>query len=229
MARKRELARPKQFGCLAAVCATALFILPATGAGESSATSVSNHAQAATQSAAQSSAKPDLAGAWKLNKDQSDDPRQKMQEAMGGASGQGDSGGGARREPGTGRPGRGPGPGGGMMAEWFQLTVTQTDAVVKVTGTSGRVLATSQGESKQASDNNGGIGERRFPPAVAEWQGSQLVAKSHGFGGTTTRTFELSPNGKQLYVTTKMESERLSRPVTYKLVYDAGKAESNSQ
>ena len=34
MARKRELARPKQFGCLAAVCATALFILPATGAGE---------------------------------------------------------------------------------------------------------------------------------------------------------------------------------------------------
>ena len=232
MARKRELARGNDLGCLAAICAVALFVLLAMGTSESRAGSA-GHAQAASQSAEQSTAKPNLAGTWKLNKDQSDDPRQKMQEAMGGASGQGDSGGGgggARREPGTGRPGRGPGSGGGMMAEWSQLMVAQTNAAVKVTGASGHVLATSQAQSKQDDDNNSERGERRFPPAVAEWQGSQLVAKSHGFGGgTTTRTFELSPDGKQLYVTTKMESERLSQPVTYKLVYDPGKADSNSQ
>lgn len=229
MARKRELARGKHLGCLAAICAVALFVLPAMGTSESRAGSAS-HAQAASQTAEQSTTKPNLAGTWKLNKDQSDDPRQKMQEGMGGASGQGGGGGGARREPGTGRPGRGPGSGGGMMAEWSQLTVSQTNAGVKVTGVSGHVLATSQGQSKEDNDNDGERGERRFPPAVAEWQGSQLVAKSHGFGGgTTTRTFELSPDGKQLYVTTKIESERLSEPVTYKFVYDPGKAESNSQ
>jgi len=117
-----------------------------------------------------------------------------------------------------------------MMAEWSQLTIAQTDAGVKVAGASGRVLATSQAESKQGAGNNDGMGERHFQPAVAEWQGSQLVAKSRGFGGgTITRTFELSPDGKQLYVTTKIESERLKQPVTYKLVYDAGKAESDRQ
>jgi hypothetical protein len=208
-------------------------MLPASGARRASnASSASNQAEPAAQSAAQSSAKPNLGGTWKLNKDQSDDPRQKMQDAMGGASGQGQGGGGggARREPGAGRPGRGQGPGGGMMAEWSQLTVAQTDAGVKVSGASGRVLATSQAGSKQDNDSNGDMGERRFAPAVAEWQGSQLVAKSLGFGGgTTTRTFELSPDGKQLFVTTKMESERLSQPVTYKLVYDSGKAETKSQ
>lgn len=235
MARKRELKLCGYFGCLAAACAAALLIWPPNSANANGPTksSVSNHVQAAAQSAAQSSAKPNLAGTWKLNKDQSDDPRQKMQEAMGAASGQGEAGGGgggARRQPGTGRPGRGAGPGGGMMAEWSQLTIAQTDVGVKVTGGSGRVLATSQAESKQDNDDNDGNGERRFQPAVAKWQGSQLVAKSQGFGGgTTTRTFELSPDGKQLYVTTKMESERLNEPVTYKLVYDVGKAETNSQ
>ena len=116
------------------------------------------------------------------------------------------------------------------MAEWSQLTIAQTDAGVKVAGASGRVLATSQAESKQGDGNNDGMGERHFQPAVAEWQGSQLVAKSRGFGGgTITRTFELSPDGKQLYVTTKIENELLKQPVTYKLVYDAGKAESDRQ
>jgi hypothetical protein len=233
MARKGKFTGRECFGLLAAVCAGALLMFAASGArAASSASSASNQAQPAAQSPAQSSAKPNLVGTWKLNKEQSDDPRQKMQDAMGGAGGPGEGGGGggARREPGAGRPGRGQGPGGGMMAEWSQLTVAQTDASVKVTGASGRVLATSQADSKQDSDNNGNTGERRFPPAVAEWQANQLVAKSHGFGGgTTTRTFALSPDGQQLFVTTKVESERLSQPVTFKLVYDSGKAETKSQ
>lgn len=229
MARKIRLLGREGLGILAGAFMAATCLLPAHVARARD----SGGSQAAAQNTAQSNAKPNLGGTWKLNKDQSDDPRQKMQDAMGGAGGQGGGargGGGANREPGAGRPGRG---GGGMMAEWNQLTIDQTDAGVKVNGASGRLLATTDAQSSQPksdNDNNGGMGERRFQPSVATWQGSQLVAKSQGFGGgTVTRTFELSPDGKQLFVTTKMENERLSQPVTYKLVYDSGKAESNSQ
>jgi hypothetical protein len=227
MARKIRFAGHRDFRIWAVVLTAALLMLP-THVARAQASSEGS-GSGGSQPAAQSSAKPNLAGTWKLNKDQSDNPRQKMQQAMGGANGQPGGGGGANREPGAGRPGRGGGP-GGMMAEWNQLTIEQTDTGVKVTGASGRVLATSQAPSKSENDNSAGTGDRRFPPAVATWQGSELVAKSQGFGGgTTTRTFELSPDGKQLYVTTKMENERLSQPVTYKLVYDPGKAGTNNQ
>jgi len=199
--------------------------------------------QAASQDASSQAAKPSLAGTWKLNKDQSDDPRQKMQQAMGNpGGGQGDGQGNGQGDPnrGEGRPGRGGGP-GGMMAEWSQLTVTQLDANVKVAGASGRTLtsttpsddaANSKDDSSSTSDSNVYGGRRRMaPPAVAQWQGSQLVATGHMFGsGTMTRTYELSPDGKQLYVTTKMTGERMSQPVTYRLVYDRLSASSgNSQ
>jgi hypothetical protein len=225
MARRIEFEAHSSLGLLALtfICGIGLFLYPsslkaATSSGKS------NQEQAA-QSASQSAAKPNLAGMWKLNKDQSDDPRQKMREAMGAPNGQGGQGQGGER--GAGRPGRGNGPRGGMMAEWNQLTINQSDANVKVTGESGRLLATSQPESKTENNDNG---EMRFPPATAEWQGSQLVAKSQGFGGgTTTRTFELSPDGKQLNVTTKIENERFSQPVTFKFVYDKGTTENKSQ
>jgi hypothetical protein len=168
-----------------------------------------------------------LAGTWKLNQDASDNPREKMREAMGTPNGA--AAGGAARGQEGGRTGRGPGH-GGMMAEFSQLTIEQNGDNVKVTGASGRELANTQAENKSESnqdENNRGMS---FPPAVAQWQGSQLVAKSQGFGGgTMTRTFELSPDGKQLYVTSKMESPRLNQPVTYKQVYDPVKPASSNQ
>ena len=110
------------------------------------------------------------------------------------------------------------------MAEWNQLNIDQSDNSIKVSGASGRLLATSQPESKTENNDKG---EMRFPPASAQWQGSQLIAKSQGFGGgTTTRTFELSPDGNHLNVTTKIESERFSQPVTFKFVYDKGTPDS---
>lgn len=216
-------------------CGAAALLLPASALlGNASAAPVPTR-QAASQDAGSQAAKPNLAGTWKLNKDQSDDPRQKMQQAMGGGSG--DNGGGGNPNRGEGRPGRGGGP-GGMMAEWSQLTVTQLDANVKITGASGRTLANTTPADSAKSDNSNGSntngddngGQRRMAPSPAEWQGSQLVANGRGFGGgSTTRTFELSPDGKQLYVTTKITNERLSQPVTYKLVYDKGTASGNNQ
>jgi hypothetical protein len=217
----------------AAAFAAALLILPAKAARAQSSSSSSTPSQTQSQAAAPAqpastpSAMPNLAGTWKLNEKESDDPREKMREAMGGNGPGGDSGGALQ-----GRQGRrsGRGGGGGMMAQFSQLTIDQTDKSVNVTNASGRVIATTEPPKKEDQndqDNSGGM--RRFPPATAKWQGAQLVATSEGFGGgTTTRTFELSPDGKQLYVTTKIENERFSQPVTYRLVFDPGKAENNS-
>jgi hypothetical protein len=38
--------------------------------------------------------------------------------------------------------------------------------------------------------------------------------------GTTTRSYEMSPDNKQLVVTTTIENKRLKNPVTIKQVYD---------
>lgn len=184
----------------------------------------------------QSAAKPNLAGQWKLNKDQSDDPRQKMQEAMAangqgggrGAGGEGGEGGGGRRGGGQGQGGP-----GAMMNDLAQLTVAQTDTSVKVSSASGRVLA-AYPEDQQAAkpSSNGGNPDddtRTYTPPVAKWQGSQLVASMQGRrGGSTTRTYEVSSDGKQLIVTTKMQNPRFTQPVTFRLVYDPAKASSGS-
>ncbi len=211
----------------------------------------------APQPAAQTAgAKPNMAGTWALNKAQSDDPRQKMHDAMGGGEGghggqgggyggRGGWGGGGNGGGGNGGGegggyggnggggGRGQGRGEGMINELSQLTIEQTSTSAKVTGSSGRVLAlysanntasstSAQGSSGSSSGSSGG-GDEYAPPA-AQWQRSQLVAVAERRGGTNTQTYELSPDGKQLFVTTKMESQRFTQPVIFRLVYDPAKS-----
>jgi hypothetical protein len=107
-----------------------------------------------------------------------------------------------------------------MMNEYSQLTIEQTDSTTKVIGASGRILAISPAE------NSGSTNEPDVQtPPEGKWQGNQFVVVTQGMrGGTTTRTYELSSEGKQLYVTTKMENERFSQPVTFRLVFDAAKS-----
>ena len=130
------------------------------------------------------------------------------------------------------------------------LTIDQTATSATVTGESGRTLAqyvapapsqssstannssagtqtgtassssTSSSSSASNSDPNG-QGDSTSAPPAAQWKGSQLVAVTPGRRqGKTTRTYELSPDGKQLYVTTKIENPRFKNPVTFRLVYD---------
>jgi hypothetical protein len=196
-------------------------------------------AQSSANSSSTAGAHPNLAGTWKLNKDQSDDVREKMQEAgagggQGGGWGGGNGGGfGGRGGGGMGGGRRGGGE-GGMMQEYSQLAIEQTASTVRVTGSSGRVLAqydanasgssSNNGASSSTTDNQGGQGERNAGPAAAQWQDAKLVATEQGRRGTTTRTYELSPDGKQLYVTTRIDNPRFSQPVTIRFVYDSQKA-----
>ncbi len=266
MREKLELKVSARWG-LAIFGAAILFLLPAGRAAAQSGTAGPLPAAApasqptpAPQPAAQTAgAKPNLAGTWALNKAQSDDPRQKMHDAMGGGEGGqgggygghggwgggggggngggGGYGGGGYGGGNGGGGGRGQGRGEGMINELSQLTIEQTSASAKVTGSSGRALAlysanntassaSAQGASGSSSGSSsgstGGGGDEYAPPA-AQWQGSQLVAVAERRGGTNTQTYELSPDGKQLFVTTKMESQRFTQPVIFRLVYDPAK------
>jgi hypothetical protein len=132
-----------------------------------------------------------------------------------------------------------------MMNDLSQLTIDQTASSAKVTGDSGRVLAqysaadsshagsptnSSSGSSSASSGSNSDSssgsgdsgGDTASAPPSAQWQGEQLVSVMQGRrqGASTTRTYELSPDGKQLYVTTKMENPRFQSPVTFRFVYD---------
>jgi hypothetical protein len=252
-----------------AVFAIAALLLPASRAGAQStgplpAATPSDQPPPSPRASlpAQIGGKPNLSGAWALNKDKSDDPREVMQQA-GNASGSrvrvgggvGPVGGGG----GWGRPGgQGGGQGGGRRSEqggaggmndFSRITIEQSSSSAKVTGDSGRVLAlysaddssranSSSGSSSGASGNsssassgasaaNGsgdsnGDSEAASAPPAAQWQGTQLVAVTQGRreGSSTTRTYELSPDGRQLFVTTKMINPRFKGPVTYRLVYD---------
>lgn len=177
--------------------------------------------------AASSDAHPNLAGTWQLNKKQSDDPREKMQEArseQGNGGGGGFGGGGGGRGMGRGRQGQGQG--GDMMKDFSQLTITQTNSTAKVTGESGRVLALyssadqSANQSASTDSNKSDNSTPNEDSAAAQWQQDQLVVASQTRRGSTTRSYGLSPDGKQLYVTTRVENQRLSQPVVIRFVYD---------
>jgi hypothetical protein len=188
--------------------------------------------------------KEGLAGTWKLNRDQSDDPRQKLEQASSGGSGgwgQGPVGGGGGGWGGWGGPWGGVGGGRNRgasqfpddgavdMSDFSQLTIEQSDSAAKVTGADGRVLAqysantgrdkTSQDAKKRSKDNAN---------TTAHWQGDELVTTTTGWRGTKiTRTYELAPNGKQLYVSTRLDNPRFNQPVNIRFVYDPARSSAN--
>lgn len=106
------------------------------------------------------------------------------------------------------------GQGSDMMKEFSQLTIAQTASMAKVAGKSGRLLAFY---SSNSSDKSGT--EEDSP--VAQWQQDRLVVVTQTRIGSTTRSYELSPDRKQLYVTTRIENQRLSQPVVFRFVYDS--------
>ncbi len=216
----------------------------------------SDQPAAQAKSSSQVAGKPNLAGTWKLNVDQSDNPMQKMRQAQqdsgdqgggGGRRGGGYGGGGGMGGPGGGWGGQNGGgqnagdgdqqggeaggqqggggrrQGGGGMRGMATLVIEQTPTSAKVSDLSGRVLAlySASPESSPASSANSANDGRGPAPAVAQWQDNKLVATQQmRNGGTTTRSYELSSDNKQLIVTTKIENKRFKEPVTFKQVYD---------
>lgn len=199
-------------------------------------------------------AKNTLAGRWNLNRDESDDPRQKLEQASsnggGGGWGQGPAGGGGGGWGGPGGPWGGigggrSGGGGGWnrggrpipddavadMSDFSQLTIEQSDSAAKVTGASGRVLAQYSADNSGAKNDKDSAKKTKDNPSTppaARWQGDELVTTFNGPRGTkTTRIYQLSPNGKQLYVTTRLDNPRFNQPVNIRFVYDPARSGGN--
>jgi hypothetical protein len=188
----------------------------------------------------QATPRKNIFGSWKLNRDDSDDPRQKVQQSHDGSNG-GQQRGGSTRVGIGGWPGGGMG-GGGMgggrhpsqsesntdrasIQDLFtpdhQLSLSQRmdkDPEIDVTGDQDRKRALFTDGRKldkpQATGSN-------YQEIAAHWDGPRLVTDEKGpHGAKVSRTYELSPDGMQLWETIHTTNSKNSNPMTVRFVYD---------
>lgn len=177
-----------------------------------------------------------IIGQWKLNRDDSDDPRKKMEQASNdGGSRRGGSG----VHLGVGIPGVGVGGPGGygggrgglsdeerqrmeaVIAPANSLTLSQKepkDPEVDLTDDQSRKVALfTDGRKVQKSTSK----DENNQEISARWEGSRLVTDEKGpHGGKMSRTFELSYDGTQLYETIHLTTGRSNTPLDIRYVYD---------
>jgi len=189
-----------------------------------------------------------MMGAWKLNRDESDDPRQKLQQAH---SNGGQNGG----NTGSSRVGIGGWPGGGMggggmgggphrpqggesdadraaLQDLFtpdqRLSVSQRmdkDPEIDITGDSDRKRALFTDGRKLDKPKDTGTS---YQEIAARWDDNKLVTDEVGpKKGKVSRTYELSPDGLQLWETIHSTDSKGNKPMTVRFVYDI--AEENAR
>jgi hypothetical protein len=171
-------------------------------------------------------------GDWQFNREDSDDPQRKIEDARSSRNSGGYGGGGPR----IGYPGGGLGGYGGrrmgqqgesdeerqkmqeLMNPGRKLAILEVSKNVEVdlTDDQQRKLALfTDGrkiqKSKDASNQE----------VAAHWDGKRLVTDEKGPRGKMSRTYELSYDGTQLYETLHMTLGRSDTPLLIRYVYDA--------
>jgi hypothetical protein len=176
-------------------------------------------------------------GAWKVNRDESDDARKKMQDARGADGGRGGRGG-VR----LGIPGLGGGPYGGRrggagnesdkdrggMQQYLNparsLTVAEAkkDVEIDVFDDEQRKTAIFTDGRKLQKTKDG-----KNQEIAAHWEGGRLVTEEKGpSGGKITRTYELSYDSTQLYETLRLTRGRSDSQISIRYVYDQADAQT---
>lgn len=167
-----------------------------------------------------------ILGTWKLNREESDDPRKRSRDS-GDSNGGGHGGG---RGIGGGYPGgghRGYGRRGGESDEERQkmrelltpanaITLSMTGAEVDLVDDRDRkrALITDGRKLQKSKDAN-------YQEIPAKWEGNRLATEEKNpRGGKMSRTFELSYDGRQLFETLHMTSGRNNTPLVIRFVYD---------
>jgi hypothetical protein len=186
---------------------------------------------------AQVTPRKNILGSWKLNKEESNEPHKRGQHGNGNGGnggGHGGNGGGGPRV-GVGWPGGGGGGYGGhrgsqgesdeeraKMQDVFRppnkVTLTQRwekDPEVDLTDDRDRKRAFfTDGRKLQKSK------DASYEEIAAHWEDHKLVTEEkRPHGGKMSRTYELSPDGTQLWETVRMTS--WNNPTTIRYVYDA--------
>jgi hypothetical protein len=162
-----------------------------------------------------------ILGAWILNKEDSDEPRDRDEQSQGGRGGSG----GRIGYPGGGRGGYG---GRGESAEdrerihelmtpAREIQFAATGAEVDLTDNLDRKRAfMTDGRKLQKPKDNS------YAEIAAHWDGLRLVTEEKDpRGNKMSRTFELSGDGLQLYETLHLVRGRSNTPVVIRFVYDA--------
>jgi hypothetical protein len=203
--------------------------------------------QSAETPAESTAAAPSLAGKWTLNKEQSEDARQKMRDSGGGGGGRSGGGFGGRGggmggrggfggRGGGGFGGRGGGGGGGnggqggsgdadnasrggSMRSFFEPpdTLSITQTAEEIAVDDGQRVLHLHPDGKKIKAENGGA------ETTTKWRGNELVVETKTERGTKIDSAYMSvPDKHQLYVTSTLEGR--SGPVTVRRVYDAAEA-----
>jgi hypothetical protein len=188
-------------------------------------------------SGTKSESQPSLSGTWKINHDESDDPREKIRAAIqdreqngspGGMGGGGMGSGGI----GMGIPGIGGGRHGGVQGSGSeeqharlrhlirapeQVSIAQKGPEVDLTDSENHVRALFTDGRKLDKP-------KRDSPQVqvkAHWDHETLVSEEKGPDGEKiSHTYEITNEGKQLADTLTLETKRLNTPIIIRSVYD---------
>jgi len=158
-----------------------------------------------------------ILGKWKLNRDESDDPRKRRQDSRSS------NGGGYRGRRGRGGYGRGGGESDEerqKMRELFSppatMTLSMTGAEVDLVDDRDRKRAfmTDGRKLQKSKDPN-------YQEIAAKFDGNRLVTEEKNpRGDKMSRTFELAEDGRQLYETLHMTTGRNNTPLALRYVYD---------
>jgi hypothetical protein len=169
-----------------------------------------------------------LNGKWKLNVKESDDMREKFQQAMKDQEG---AKGHHHRQ--AVAPGGGFGQGNremhGEMSNIFQppdsMTITYQAPELKITDSTGK-------ERKYFTDGRKTVEEARGRKRtfISRWEDDSLIVESDSpDGGTMTQTYYLSPEGNKLYVKLRMQPMMLDHAITVVRVFDADRSETQTK
>lgn len=178
-----------------------------------------------------------ILGAWRLNKDDSDDPRQKSNQRKVNSP---NSNGGGMGGPRIGFPGGGMGgPGmGGPRGGGQQTTDQDKERYQELIDPSVRLRMERKGDSDPVVTMFGDQGRKTIfytdghkpdaPTGVgtdvveARWDGDKLVSDSQlPKKGSMRRTYELSSDGMQLYEDVELVTGKDKNPAKFRFVYDA--------
>lgn len=172
----------------------------------------------------------DLTGTWKLNREASDDPKQKLEEAArnapppssgGGGRGHGmHHGGGSAPSPDGGRPEHAAGAGADgptLMKGLDVLTIEHHDPKLVITDSLGREHVLSTDGRKVEEE-----GARGKSVIEAQWKDGHVVVHwEPEHGPSVTEAYAVTADGTQLTVTMQLDAKGRMPAVTIRRVYDS--------
>ena len=153
-----------------------------------------------------------LSGTWQLNLEESDDPRERFGDGEEGRPGFGRRarrGAGGPRDPGA----EGGPPGGGRRGE---LVIVQDESTVTITHGPRSATLYTDGRTETREVRRGQV----EATATYEKGAVLVIERSFSGGATMTRTFTLSDDERQLFVTHQIDIPERARSGEFRMVFD---------